>query len=355
MGLLIKTLMIYTFHVVGLPHTQTTKEYHCCAYTGKVIRFCQMMKDLGHTVYLYGSEYNEAKCDAFIPCYPRRWHPRNYLDVPFDPNAEHWVTMNRNVIRQIGENRKKDDFICVIAGRCQQPIAEAFPDMMTVEFGVGYSGVFSNYKVFESHAWQHMVYGAHAGDPAGADGNFYDTVIPNYYEAGDFPLVSKKEDYFMYLGRLIDRKGWKIAQQVCEKMGQRLLVAGPGKFSGYGDYLGVLDNEEKVRYLGKAQAVFCPSIYIEPFCGVMAEAMLCGTPVISTPWGTFAENNIQGVTGYRCNSFREFCQAVQDVPNLEPIKIRAYALSRFSMDTVMDDYQRYFDHLYTLWGEGWYS
>jgi len=53
----------FVFHVVSLPHTQTTAEYVSCAYTQKVIKFSKMMKDLGHTVYVYSSEENEAPCD----------------------------------------------------------------------------------------------------------------------------------------------------------------------------------------------------------------------------------------------------------------------------------------------------
>ena len=50
----------FTFHVVGLPHTQTTKEFSHCAYTQKVRKFCTMMTSLGHTVYLYASEDSDA-------------------------------------------------------------------------------------------------------------------------------------------------------------------------------------------------------------------------------------------------------------------------------------------------------
>jgi hypothetical protein len=53
---------------MSLPHTQTTKDYVNCAYTEKVRRFCMMMKGLGHTVYLYAGEENEAPCDELITC-----------------------------------------------------------------------------------------------------------------------------------------------------------------------------------------------------------------------------------------------------------------------------------------------
>ena len=51
------------FHVVSLPHTNTTESFAVCAYTEKVRKFCIMMKALGHTVYLYAGEQNEAPCD----------------------------------------------------------------------------------------------------------------------------------------------------------------------------------------------------------------------------------------------------------------------------------------------------
>ena len=56
------------FHVVGLPHTQTTDEYSSCAFTSKVIGFCKMMKSIGHTVYLYAGEENKTPCDELITC-----------------------------------------------------------------------------------------------------------------------------------------------------------------------------------------------------------------------------------------------------------------------------------------------
>ena len=56
------------FHVVSLPHTNTTKDFVWCAYTEKVRRFCNMMKSLGHTVYLYAGTKNEAEVDELITC-----------------------------------------------------------------------------------------------------------------------------------------------------------------------------------------------------------------------------------------------------------------------------------------------
>ena len=350
------------FHVVSLPHTQTTKQYLHCAYTQKVLNFCRMMKGLGHTVYLYASEDNEALCDELIPCITKQEQktligierPEDNLKAEFDADKPYWKLMNKRVVVEIQKRKKDKDFLCVIAGICQKPIADAMPDMMTVEYGIGYSGVFAPYRVFESYAWMHTVYGSLAGDASRADGRFFDAVIPNYYNVADFPFSDKKDDYFLFIGRLIDRKGYQIAVEVCKRLGKRLVVAGQGTAPDGVDYRGVVGVKERGELMSKAQAVFVPTLYIEPFGGVSVEAMLCGTPVITTDWGAFTETVKQGETGFRCRTLQEFIHAAKQVSSLDYQKIRAYAIQRFSLETVAKQYEEYFARLSTLWSDGWY-
>ena len=56
----------FRLHVVGLPHTQTSKEHCACAYTQKVLNFCRMMKSLGHEVFHYGAEGSHVECDEHV-------------------------------------------------------------------------------------------------------------------------------------------------------------------------------------------------------------------------------------------------------------------------------------------------
>lgn len=347
------------FHVISLPHTQTTKDYVNCAYTEKVRRFCNMMKGLGHTVYLYAGEENEANVDELITCISSEDRKKAvgdkfYVDTPFDPKLWFWQKFNKKVIRELKKRLEQKDFICVIGGASHKPIADAYPAHITVEFGVGYGGVFSKYKVFESYAWMHSIY-AMFKNPTMVDGNFYDAVIPGYLEPEMFPLGEGKGDYYLFVGRVVSRKGFQIAQHVCKELNVPLKIAGPGQGDGYGEFLGPVGPEQRAELMGNAIALFAPTLYIEPFGNVVIEAQACGTPTITTDWGAFTETNPNGITGYRCRNALEFAVAAEWVKSLDRKAIRERAISLYSVDTIAKQYETYFQRLLTLWGDGWYE
>ena len=255
------------FHIIGLPHTNTTLDFTSCAFTEKVRRFCIMIKSLGHEVYLYAGELNSAPVDEHIQCISEQerldsLNGAHYTTASFDSNLPHWKKFNNNVIQEISKRIQPKDFICFVGGTSQKVIADAFPNHMSVEFGIGYPGTFAKYRVFESYAWMHSIYAEH-GSPSSVDGNFFDEVIPGYFEVDMFPFNSKKEDYYLFVGRLIERKGYKIAQEVCEKLGKRLVIAGSGPQEGYGEFVGTVGPEERAKLMSNATALFAPTIYIE--------------------------------------------------------------------------------------------
>src|SRR5579863_6065885 len=150
----------FRFHVVSLPHTQTTSEYIACAYTQKIIKFCKMMKSLGHEVFLYASEENEAPCDELIKIVSKKeqveWfgdydHETHMFNITWDANLECWQVPNSRAVKEIKKRAKPRDFVCLIAGT-QWQVSNELPDMTAVEIGIGYSGTFAKYRVFESYA-----------------------------------------------------------------------------------------------------------------------------------------------------------------------------------------------------------
>ncbi len=114
------------------------------------------------------------------------------------------------------------------------------------------------------------------------------------------------------------------------------------------EFVGFADPKKRAKLLGKAKAVFCPSTYIEPFCGVHAEAMLCGTPVITTSFGAFSDTVIDGVNGYKCDTLQDFVDATTKIGALKPKKVRETA-ERFTLEEVSKLYQKWWDDLYQLY------
>ena len=120
--------------------------------------------------------------------------------------------------------------------------------------------------------------------------------------------------------------------------------------------MGHANIKQRAELMSRAKAVFVCSYYLEPFGSTAIEPLFCGTPVITTDWGAFPENIVDGVVGYRTRTLGEAVWAAKNVDKLSPSKIREYAIKNFSMQRVKYLYQAYFEQLYTLWDEnGWYS
>lgn len=310
----------------------------------------------GHEVIIYGSEDNES-AGELVTCITKEqqremgFHgPEDYQSIDFDPEKPLFANFNERIVEEMKQRAMPKDFILLSMGVSNTPVIKAFPAHLKVEYGIGYTGIsFETFKVYESYAWRHFVAGVYD-----ANGQFYDEVIPNYFEVADFP-PSVPEDYYLYMGRLIDRKGYSIAVEACQERQQRLVIAGAGEPPAYGEYKGMVGVEERGELMSKAVALFCPTLYVGPFEGVSVEANMCGTPVITTDWGSYTENVIEGFNGFRCKSMADFRRAMDLAHHVDRQAIREWTIDRFSTEAVAQKYEEYFERLETLWGKGFYS
>lgn len=352
------------FHILGLPHTVTSKEYSACAYTQKVFKFGKMMTQRGHEVIHYGHEESDLKCSEHVTVlssddFKKAYGSYDWRGNFFTFNTQDYAyqTFYLNAIKEIEKRKEKHDFILPFWGSGVRPICDAHSDLITVEPGIGYAGGhWARWKVFESYAIYHAYYGLSAVGTCKQD--WYDAVIPNYFDPEDFEFKETKQDYFLFLGRVYSGKGVHIAEQVTKAIGARLVVAGQNPdnitFSDNVEFVGYADVFKRRELMSNAKGAFVASQYLEPFGGVQMELLFSGTPTITTDWGSFTENNIHGVTGYRCKTFEHFTWAAKNIDKIDPRNCRKWA-ENFTLDRIAPMYEEFFQQVLDVYeGEGWY-
>lgn len=350
------------FHIFGLPHTITNEAFCACAYTQKVRKFARMMGARGHEVIHYGHPDSDvpgaAECVETISreTYDRVYGDHDYRSkfFKFSQDDDAYKEFFAKTIVEVGKRKQKGDFLLPFWGWGHKPICDAHKDewgTFVVEPGIGYStGHFANYKVFESYALFHAFNGLDASTQCNRI-SWYDVVIPNYFDLNEFQHSPVKDDYLLFLGRVYEGKGVHIAIQVAEETGQRLIIAGqntPEYLEQYGrplpgnvECVGYADVPTRKKLMANAKGFWLASQYLEPFGGTMVEAFLSGTPVISTDWGSMTENNLHGVTGYRCRTFEHFVWAAEHIGELKPADCRAWG-ENFSLERIAPMYEEFF-------------
>lgn len=367
--------MKFRLHVLGVPHTKTNLDYTACAYTQKAYKFCKMMTERGHHVIHYGVEGSNPICTENVDVVSAEIYNKVYGEYDFHSNLfdyntedECYQTFYRNAIAEISKRKGEFDIVLPFWGAGVRPICDALDShFVIIEPGIGYgSGSWCQYRIFESYAIYHAHCGINAIDYCGM--NNYDIVIPNYFDKEDFEynpdFASRLTDpYFLFVGRVYDGKGVNIALQVSSALGIKLKVAGQvgEPYVGYQwpdnvEFVGYVGKEQRSELMRNAVASFLPSQYLEPFGGVQVENLLCGTPTITSDWGGFAENNIQGVTGYRCRTFDDYINAALNCleGKIDPAACRAKGLE-FTLEAIAPKYEKFFQDVYNIYhNEGWY-
>jgi len=361
------------FFIPGLAHTVTSPEYSCCAYTAKTLRLCAMLKKLGHYVVHLGHEASQVECDEHVTVTTQYDLDASYpgfdyhkATFGFDVERDHaYRTFNANAIEAIRKRKHPNDFLLCGWGHGHRAIADAHPDLITVESGIGYSGgFFARWRVWESYSILHAFLGLERVSNAGNPPN-YDVVIPNHFDPSQFTFSDRKGDYFLCLGRVDTGKGVHIAIQAAVKAGVRLVIAGQGdplvklglkELPPNVEFVGHADVEQRRKLLAGARGLFALTQYCEPFGGVAVEAMLSGTPIITSDWGAFPEINLHGLTGYRCRTFGDMLFAMRNIYRISSHACRDWAVWNFSMERIAPLYEKFFQDVLDVYtGEGWYE
>jgi glycosyltransferase involved in cell wall biosynthesis len=167
-----------------------------------------------------------------------------------------------------------------------------------------------------------------------------------------FEPAVKEDAPLVFLGRIEQIKGTRLAIELAKHSGKKLIIAGNMPRSGreYFEieifpqlnenirYIGAVNDEQKNELLGKACALLMPILWDEPFGIVMIEAMACGTPVIGLNRGAVKEVIIQGKNGYIGANMDDLLNGIQKISSINRSFVRTYVEENFSAGVIVDQY-----------------
>jgi glycosyltransferase involved in cell wall biosynthesis len=188
--------------------------------------------------------------------------------------------------------------------------------------------------------------------------------VPNFVDTDLYKFVPGVPDDapLVFLSRVEPIKGTHVAIEVAKQAGRRLLIAGNHSASGPEgeywsavikpqlgragiEYIGPVDDKSKSELLGSAAALIVPIQWDEPFGIVFAEALACGTPVITCPRGATPEIIRDGIDGFLIRDVSDGCQAVHSLGTIDRRQCRQRAEQAFSVAAVVPQYEALYKEL----------
>ena len=187
----------------------------------------------------------------------------------------------------------------------------------------------------------------------------YLATVYNGINVSDFTFNGQPDDYLLFFGRIHPDKGTAEAIEIAIKSKRKLIISGIIQDAAYfkekvepflnGDILftGHSGPEKRNELLGTASALLHPISFNEPFGLSVAEAMMCGTPVIAFNKGSMPELIKNGETGFLINSVDEAVEALKDLSKIKRENCRNWSESQFSRDKMVSDYIKCYEQILT--------
>ena len=161
------------------------------------------------------------------------------------------------------------------------------------------------------------------------------------------------KDYFLWLGRWHEVRGYKTVIEIAKRTGIKLIMAGNHPDREQFEYqkkcayeaidlsCGISNikfewlpidphhHDAKRDLYRSAIALINPVQFQEPFGLQQPEAMACGIPVIGSRIGALPETITNGITGYVCDTIKDFEIAIKMIDRIDNKTCREHAVSRF--------------------------
>lgn len=179
----------------------------------------------------------------------------------------------------------------------------------------------------------------------------YIATVYNGIDESLFTFNDTPADYLISFGRIHPEKGTHLAIQIAKKLRMRLLICGLIQDERYFAekvkplidgknviYKGNVGPVERNQLLGGAKALLHPVLFEEPFGLSIAEAMMCGTPVIAYNRGAMKELILEGTTGFLVNTVEDAAAAVNNIGNIRRYECHRHAMANFSQRQMVSRY-----------------
>ncbi|HYH08127.1 MAG TPA: glycosyltransferase [Thermoanaerobaculia bacterium] len=181
-------------------------------------------------------------------------------------------------------------------------------------------------------------------------------------DPNEYVYSETKEDYILFVASL-DRaweKGIDIALALCEKLGFELRIAGaaanPQRDQEVREacrgknvkLLGEVFGREKAELWAGAKALLFPTQFNEAFGTSTAEALMCGTPVISSDRGAMPEV-ISPDVGFICSTLDDYEHALQRIDTIAPARCREKAMAEYHYLVMAERYVAEYEKAIAMW------
>lgn len=180
------------------------------------------------------------------------------------------------------------------------------------------------------------------------------SVVYNPIDVDSWPVGYIKDDYLLFVARMVEEKGPHRAIRVAKESGRPLVLAGPvqpGHERFFANEVEPHIDGQQIRYVGEvggvrkqqlfadAFAFLMPIRWPEPFGMVMVEALAAGTPVLAFAHGAAPEIVEHGVNGFLVQDEEEMARMVEQAAGIDPMRCRQTAAERFAPDQVAVGYE----------------
>jgi len=186
----------------------------------------------------------------------------------------------------------------------------------------------------------------------------YTATVYNGIDTREFSFNAESGETLLFFGRIHPEKGVSEAIEIAKKSNRKLIISGliqdqeyfTSKVNPYIDgqeviYVGNSGPADRNKLLGGAFALLHPIGFEEPFGLSVAEAMICGTPVIAFNRGSMPELIVNGKTGFLVNNIEEAVEAVNSIKFINRRDCMEWATSKFSRENMIGGYLEVYQNI----------